>query len=568
MARSIGGSVELPVQPNGEVTGGRRRISVEQEEYRTKQANGNQTQATQNRLQYEDNSDANVNAEDYTQNTEEGVGEDNSGLRSGSGNDFEHKPPKKSKAPIIILIIALVAVGGFLAWYFFLDKATLSDQDKNELLQTGTYHTGLTMMDVDLAGKTLTQAQAEVEQKVQEIFDGIEISYVVNNETYTLDATQLGASMDILPKLEEAMLFGREGSKYEIKSETDDIAELGVDMAAPEIVFDEQAIAAAVNANDSAFYEGATDATAELVLTSDEDAMIVDYEVVYTDGASGFGVDKDKLIADIYAEVSSGSFNTIETVETEIEPEITKEDLESTYAVMGSYETEFESSAWGRRYNIWKMADIINGVTVQPGETWSINEEAGPRTYALGWEAAPGISNGVYVDEPGGGICQVSSTLYNAVINSEVEVAEKTHHSWPLAYVPGGLDATISTGGPDFKITNNYDVPIHLVATVDGEEARTVEVAILGPAREDGLTIEHTSELVETFGGGQTITIPDPNQPTTYTQTLIGEHLGKKYEITKNYYDADGNLVKSEVLEDLETYAYKPAQVVVGTRPW
>ncbi|HBU13224.1 MAG TPA: vanomycin resistance protein VanB, partial [Clostridiales bacterium] len=100
--------------------------------------------------------------------------------------------------------------------------------------------------------------------------------------------------------------------------------------------------------------------------------------------------------------------------------------------------------------NIWKMSDIINGVKVEPGETWSINEEAGPRTYNLGWQGAPGISDGEYKEEAGGGICQVSSTLYNAVLRAELEIVERKHHSWPLDYIDGGLDATISTGAPDF----------------------------------------------------------------------------------------------------------------------
>lgn len=98
-------------------------------------------------------------------------------------------------------------------------------------------------------------------------------------------------------------------------------------------------------------------------------------------------------------------------------------------------------------------------------------------------ENAAGISDGQYVDEPGGGICQVSSTLYIALIKSEVEIVTRSHHSWPLSYVPTGLDATISTGGPDFVYRNNYDTPIAVVVTVDGKDERSITVKVHGPKR-------------------------------------------------------------------------------------
>ena len=201
---------------------------------------------------------------------------------------------------------------------------------------------------------------------------------------------------------------------------------------------------------------------------------------------------------------------------------------------------------------------------ILPGETWSINEEAGPRTYSRGWKGAPGISDGEYKEEAGGGICQVSSTLYGAVLRGEVEVVDRSHHSWPLDYVPGGLDATISTGAPDFVIKNNYDVPIYIIAKCDGEGAKTIQVQIYGPKFADGLTREFTSELIGTFGGGKVNYIDDPSLPAGTEQTIIKEHIGKKYQTYKHYYDADGNEVKVEKFS-VETYDNKPAKVRRGT---
>ena len=94
------------------------------------------------------------------------------------------------------------------------------------------------------------------------------------------------------------------------------------------------------------------------------------------------------------------------------------------------------------------------------------------------------------MDEPGGGICQVSSNLYNALLKAEVEIVDRSHHSWPLGYVKTGLDATISTGSPDFVFKNNYDVPIAIVVDCDAVNSRKITVSVYGPARDYAVKLE------------------------------------------------------------------------------
>lgn len=95
-----------------------------------------------------------------------------------------------------------------------------------------------------------------------------------------------------------------------------------------------------------------------------------------------------------------------------------------------------------------------------PGETFSYNQVVGQRTKAAGFKEAPAYLNGKVVQEYGGGICQVSSTLYNAVLYANLEITERTNHGFKPSYVKPGLDATVSWGGPDFKFTNNRNYPI------------------------------------------------------------------------------------------------------------
>ena len=181
-------------------------------------------------------------------------------------------------------------------------------------------------------------------------------------------------------------------------------------------------------------------------------------------------------------------------------------------------------------------------------------------------EGAPGISNGEYQEEAGGGICQVSSTLYGSILRAEVKVVDRTHHSWPLTYVDGGLDATISTGAPDFKIQNNYDIPIYIVATCDGS-ARTIEVSIYGPKFEDGLTRDFTSvknqRVLQRRREGHSGSIHGGRTAQGEAGSASAQGFMK---CISTRYDADGNEVKKE------KFSTKPMRhsrrlYIIGTAP-
>ena len=150
-------------------------------------------------------------------------------------------------------------------------------------------------------------------------------------------------------------------------------------------------------------------------------------------------------------------------------------------------------------YNAEKAATLLNGAVIAPGQVLSLNEVLGPRTESAGWKAVPGISDSVY-DMQIGGISAVSNALYNAAIRAELDVIESCCHTFPSAYVPGGLDATISTDGPDLKILNLYDIDVTIQCSFsDG----IVTVDVYGPPRD--YTVDFASELVSTGGTPETV---------------------------------------------------------------
>ena len=151
-------------------------------------------------------------------------------------------------------------------------------------------------------------------------------------------------------------------------------------------------------------------------------------------------------------------------------PEITTEALEAEFAdtIIGTYSTDYSTSGTNRKENIRIASEKINGLILNPGEIFSFNNVVGPRTEATGFKVAHVYSGSKVVDGIGGGICQVSSTLYNAVVFADLEIVYRTNHSLPVSYVPLGRDATVSYGTIDFKIKNNKEAPVKFEVIADG----------------------------------------------------------------------------------------------------
>jgi len=161
-------------------------------------------------------------------------------------------------------------------------------------------------------------------------------------------------------------------------------------------------------------------------------------------------------------------------------PKITAADLDGRNVEIGRYRTRFNAGEWGRTRNIYVASKTVDGRVLMPGETFSFNESTGERTWDKGYrmahifETKPGALKAEVVDGLAGGVCQVSSTLYNAVrkandkTNGGLKIVQRESHSLPVAYVPSGLDATVAWPRLDFKFRNTYDFPIYLRANVEG----------------------------------------------------------------------------------------------------
>ncbi|MGO1371421.1 MAG: VanW family protein [Senegalia sp. (in: firmicutes)] len=147
---------------------------------------------------------------------------------------------------------------------------------------------------------------------------------------------------------------------------------------------------------------------------------------------------------------------------TYIKPEITQEILEEINGVISNFSTSFSSGNINRVKNIEIATRAIDGKLLLPGEELSFNKTTGERSKSNGYFLANVILNGEYVKDYGGGVCQVSTTLYNAALLSGIEITERSPHSIPASYVPKGRDATVAYDYLDLKIKNTYDYPIYI----------------------------------------------------------------------------------------------------------
>ena len=243
------------------------------------------------------------------------------------------------------------------------------------------------------------------------------------------------------------------------------------------------------------------------------------------------------------------------------EPELTGEALQAVLFrdVLGACTTTVTGSA-ERVGNVRLSAAAVDGTVLNPGEVFDYNAVVGERTAEKGYGAAPAYVNGETVSEIGGGICQTSSTVYLAAVRADLAITERVNHRYVSGYIPLGMDATVSWGGPELRFRNDTAYPVRLQAVLEGNE---LTVTIAG-TKLDNARVEVTYEILSTAP-----------YATEYRETdalPVGQHQVQRAGVTgytvqtyRNVYDSEGNLLRSAP-EAKSVYQSRDAVVLVGTR--
>lgn len=232
-------------------------------------------------------------------------------------------------------------------------------------------------------------------------------------------------------------------------------------------------------------------------------------------------------------------------------PKVSNDDLgvDAFPDLLASYSTNYSSSGASRSNNIALATSKINGTVLMPGESFSYNGTVGRRTKQAGFQEAGAYANGQVVNEVGGGICQVSSTLYNAVLRSNLEVTDRHNHMFQVDYVPIGTDATVSWGAPDFKFKNNRNYAIKIVATTSG---KNVNINIYGLRQEDDCEVEVQSYRTGTVAFKTTYTT-DSSLESGQTKVIQGGSNGAT-SVTYKILKRNGEVVSKDLVSS-DTYS-------------
>jgi vancomycin resistance protein YoaR len=352
-------------------------------------------------------------------------------------------------------------------------------------LENGKFRSGVAINGMDVSGKTVDEVRPQLESNEATFLDRIAITLSASE----LNATITGADMNATTNLNEIIEQALTGGANQSYSTT--------------VSIDDAALSSRIDAINQTSSKPPVDASATMDFSSSGKPT-----PQYIEGTPGFGLDVASTIDLVKQAIAAGQYQTTLTPTlTTIQPSITVADIQAhfseidkfttTYAYKGTAEdTEEQRTVFipNRAFNVEKAAEAINKNVVKPGEKWSFNDVVGDRTENNGWRLAQGIFGGDRkTPQFGGGVCQVSTTLYNALLQAYpyIEIVDRSRHSIPSTYVDKGLDATVDTNHIDFVFKNTSEHPIYIYAYYTNNKMaksrkRDLTVVIYGQAMPAG----------------------------------------------------------------------------------
>jgi len=268
------------------------------------------------------------------------------------------------------------------------------------------------------------------------------------------------------------------------------------------------------------------------------------------------GVDLAKFKTRLMNSLSGHS--TVEVPFVEAPKRVTDDQLASIHEVVSEFTTHFPTYKKSRCSNIQLASSKINGAVLLPGDRLSFNGTVGRRTPAAGFQIAGVFKNGKHDFDVGGGICQVSTTLYNAALLADLKIVHRYNHSMPVAYVPLGRDATVDYGALDLELENNTDKPI---AVASEYHPGKLIFRILG-TKQPGLDVKIESTGASSWSAGVQL-VSDPTLAPGAKKVVDKGASGKQVTTYRNVY-IDGKLVRRETLG---TSTYKGGQKIIAVGP-
>ena len=406
--------------------------------------------------------------------------------------------------------------------------------------------------EVAVGGMTQEEAKTAVEEYISGKLDQ-KVTLQAGKNTVQVPVSQFGISWGNPEIAEEAVGLGKSGNlitRYKAMKDLeneDKVYDLSYKV-------DEAMISRVLESNAQTLNTEAKDGG----LTRENGSFTV---VPGSQGVS-INIDNSKEILQKYfsSEWDGTISGSIELAADVVEPRGSEAELGKVKDLLGGFHTSYSSSGAGRSKNVENGASLINGSVVYPGDTFSVYEAVSPFDAEHGYELAGSYENGTTVETYGGGICQVSTTLYNAVIRAELEIAERFNHSMIVSYVDPSADAAIAGTYKDLKFTNNTDAPIYIEGYTEGRE---LYFNVFGEeTRPANREVSFVSETLSTTEPG-TQYQASSGHAIGYISQKQSSHTGYTAQLWK-VVTVDG-VEKSREIFNKSTYKASPRIVVVGT---
>lgn len=355
---------------------------------------------------------------------------------------------KSSKSNYILgIVVVLVILASMASGYMTYHYNEIKYWDK-------LIYPGVMVEGIDLSGKTRDDAALMVKQAYSDKISNNKINIATGNKKYTLNYSKISPNYNLNEVIDEAYNYGKNLSllhKYMIIKSSKSIN------YKLKFSYDIKPIKNIINKVEQDVNKEPVNASLEI---NGEQFNIIPEQ-------KGIKLQKEKLEKDILSQIDSGILENVEfkTSMQVAQARIKGDMLKGINSKIGSFSTNFGSiSSAERANNIMIATRSINKTALMPGEVFSFNGVVGERTEDKGYEAAPVIIDNKLESGLGGGICQVSTTLYNAVRNSGLLSLERTHHTLPVHYVSEGMDATVDYGNIDYKFKNTSSYPVYIEA--------------------------------------------------------------------------------------------------------
>jgi vancomycin resistance protein YoaR len=437
----------------------------------------------------------------------------------------------KRKIYLIAGITALIFILGII----FLSRILIYDG----------FYDGIKIEGINLKGLDKPEAKKLISDRINVIYGskGLNLWYKDNFRHVSFEEISLTVIPDLA--LEEAYKIGRTGN---IINRLHDIINLRTNNQ---------------NLNADIYYDKSKLRNIIYLIKKSVDSVSKNAAIAYENGriiinreAAGSTMDVNRNIQLVENSLKDRKADIVLEI-NESHPLILFENLKDVNSVLSSFSTSFSLNDVNRCHNIKFACEKINGTILFPGDIFSMDKTLGPRTLENGYMDAPIIYKNELIKGPGGGVCQVTTTLYVSTLKAKLYIRERTHHSMPLGYVDMGQDATIAGSLIDLKFQNNRDYPICISANVSGDK---IAIRILGKSDGSSEIVRLKSVVTEEFTTDREDVIIDDSIPDK--EKIIVHEAKKGYRVVlyRLTYDINGNLKDNEMISD---DIYQPIKALV-----